>query len=107
MQAASRSARRSRCSTSRNARTPPSDESKPPSNLTTTGFPLAGDRPGNGNIGSFMAGGLTEIARIGFDNQILHDIRHLSYIRQPAAHNPGARLMQRFSGSAVVGGVFG
>jgi hypothetical protein len=24
--------------------------------LTTTGFPLAGDRPGNGNIGSFMAG---------------------------------------------------
>ena len=38
-------------STSRNARTPPSDESKPPStNLTTTGFPLAGDRPGNGNI---------------------------------------------------------
>src|SRR5208337_4844586 len=88
-QAASRSARRRRCSTSRKARTPPSDESKPPSNLTTTGFPPAGDRPGNGRIGSFMGGGLTEIARIGFDNQILRDIRYLSYIRQPAAHNPG------------------
>jgi len=24
--------------------------------LTTTGFPPAGDRPGNGSIGSFMAG---------------------------------------------------
>src|SRR5208283_177959 len=36
--------------------------------------------------------GLTEIARIGFDNQILRDIRHLSYIRQPAAHNPGSLL---------------
>jgi len=24
--------------------------------LTTTGFPPAGDRPGNGSIGSFIAG---------------------------------------------------
>jgi len=56
MQAASRLARRSRCSTSRNAKTPPSEESKPPSNLTSTCLPETGDNPGNGNIGSFMAG---------------------------------------------------
>ena len=55
MQAASRSATRSRCSTSRNARTPPSDDSRPPSNLTTTGLPEADDRPGSGSIESFMA----------------------------------------------------
>ena len=55
MQAASQLATRSRCSTSRNARTPPSDDSRPPSNLTTTGLPEADDRPGSGSVGSFMA----------------------------------------------------
>ena len=56
MQAASRSATRSRCSTSRNARTPPSDEDDAAAvNLTTTGLPEADDRPGSGSIGSFMA----------------------------------------------------
>ena len=67
MQAASRSATRSRCSTSRNARTPPSDDSRPPSNLTTTGLPEAD----------------------GFDNQILRKLNRLSHIRQPAVHNAG------------------
>src|SRR5260370_28932306 len=56
MQAASRSATRRRCSTSRNARIPPSDDSRPPSNLTTTGLPLTDDKPGSGSIESFMAG---------------------------------------------------
>ena len=56
MQAASRSATRRRCSTSRNARTPPSDDKSPPSNLTTTDLPETDDRPGNGSVGSFMAG---------------------------------------------------
>src|SRR5271165_627753 len=56
MQAASRSATPRRWSTSRNARTPPSDDNKPPSNLTSTRLPETGDNPGNGNIGSFMAG---------------------------------------------------
>ena len=54
MQSASRSATRSRCSTSRNARTPPSDDSRPPSNLTTTGLPEADDEPGS-SIELFMA----------------------------------------------------
>ena len=39
MQAASRSATRSRCSISRNTRTPPSDDSRPPSNWATTVLP--------------------------------------------------------------------
>jgi hypothetical protein len=56
MQAASRSATRRRCSTSRNTRPPPSDESKPPSNWATTALPETGDRPGGGSIGSVMAG---------------------------------------------------
>jgi hypothetical protein len=50
------SATRRRWSTSRNARTPPSDDNKPPSNLTSTRLPETGDNPGNGDIGSFMAG---------------------------------------------------
>ena len=54
MQAASRSATRSRCSTSRNARNR-IDDSRPPSNLTTTGLPEADDRPGSGSIELFMA----------------------------------------------------
>jgi hypothetical protein len=29
------------------------------------------------------------MARIGFDNQILHQISELNYIRQPALHNAG------------------
>lgn len=40
----------------RNARTPPSEDSKPPSKSTTTFLPEKGDRPGNGSIGSGMAG---------------------------------------------------
>jgi hypothetical protein len=37
-----------------------------------------------------MAGAASvEIARIGFDNQILREISRLSHPRQPAAHNPG------------------
>jgi hypothetical protein len=50
--------------------------------------PLAGDSPGNGSIGSIMVG-VAEIAWIGFDNQILREIRYLRYIRQPAANNAG------------------
>jgi uncharacterized protein (UPF0335 family) len=30
-----------------------------------------------------------EMAGIGFDNQILHQISKLNYIRQPALHNTG------------------
>ena len=56
MHAASRSATRSRPSISRNANTPPSDDSSPASNLTTTGLPEMEDRPGSGSIGSTMAG---------------------------------------------------
>jgi hypothetical protein len=33
--------------------------------------------------------GLAEIARIGLDNQILHEISYLRHTRQPAMHNPG------------------
>jgi hypothetical protein len=32
---------------------------------------------------------LPELARIGFDNQILHQISDLSHIRQQALHNAG------------------
>src|SRR6266550_1215247 len=45
---------RSRCSTSRSIRTPPSDDNKPPSNVATTDFPETGDRPGNGSIELIM-----------------------------------------------------
>jgi len=45
-----------RCSASRNARTPPSDDNSPPSNLATTALPSTGDRSASGNIGSVMAG---------------------------------------------------
>ncbi len=45
-----------RCSASRNARTPPSDDNSPPSNLATTALPSTGDKPASGNIGSVMAG---------------------------------------------------
>jgi hypothetical protein len=41
---------------SRKTRIPPSDDSRPPSNLTTTFLPATGDRPDSGGIGSFMAG---------------------------------------------------
>jgi hypothetical protein len=37
-----------------------------------------------------MAGvALPEMARIGFDNQILHQISELNYTRQPQLHNTG------------------
>lgn len=82
--------RHSRCSTSRNARMPPSEVSWPPSNLTTIGLPLTDDKPGSGSIGSFMAGVVQLKSReLGFDNQILREIRYLGYIRQPSAHNTG------------------
>ena len=56
MQAAMRSATRRRCSTSRNIRTPPSDDNRPASNLATIVLPPTGDRPGSGSIGLIMAG---------------------------------------------------
>ena len=56
MQAAIRSATRRRPSISRKVKIPPSEESRPPSNLTTTFLPATGDRPASGSIGSFMAG---------------------------------------------------
>ena len=56
MQAASRSATRSRCSTSRKTKMPASDDSRPPSNLATTVLPPTGDRPGSDNIELVMAG---------------------------------------------------
>src|ERR1700730_3057 len=55
MQPAKRSAMRSRCSTSRSIRTPPSDDNKPPSNVATTDLPETGDRPGNGSVELIMA----------------------------------------------------
>ena len=57
---------------------------QPPSNLAATALPSTGDKPASGNIGSC---GLAEIARIGFDNQILHEIRYLRHIGQPAMNN--------------------
>jgi hypothetical protein len=54
MQPAKRSATRSRCSTSRSIRTPPSDDKKPPSNVATTDLLETGDRPGNGRIDLIM-----------------------------------------------------
>src|SRR5215204_702692 len=56
MQAANRSAIRSRFSTSRSASTPPSDDNSPPSNLATTALPATGDSPGSGSVWSVMAG---------------------------------------------------
>src|SRR5208282_3806268 len=56
MQAASRSATRRRCSTSRKTKMPASDDSSPPSNLAITVLPPTGDRPGSGSIESVMAG---------------------------------------------------
>jgi len=53
---ASRSETRSRPSISRNANTPPSDDSGRASNLTTTGLPETDDRPGSGSKEKFMAG---------------------------------------------------
>jgi hypothetical protein len=43
-----------------------------------TGLPLTDGKPGSGSIGTFMAG---VAAWISFDNQILREIRYLSYIR--------------------------
>src|SRR5256886_14512769 len=51
---------RSRCSTSRRIRTPPSDDNKPPSNVATTDLPQTGDRPGNGSIELIMADGVSQ-----------------------------------------------
>ncbi len=61
---ASRSSTRRRCSTSRKARTPPSDESRPPSNLVTIVLPETGDdKPCSGSIESIMAGGASRKRR--------------------------------------------
>src|ERR1700730_16475937 len=46
---------RSRCSTSRSIRTPPPEDTKPPSNVATTDLPETGDRPGNGSVELIMA----------------------------------------------------
>jgi hypothetical protein len=54
-QAARRSATRIRRSTSRNAGTPPSDDSKPSSSSTATDPPEIDDRPRSGSVGSFTA----------------------------------------------------
>ena len=65
---------------------------QPPSNLATTALPSTGDKPASGNYRIGHGGcGLAEIARIGFDNQILHEIRYLRHIRQPAMNNAGQR----------------
>src|SRR5271166_2331500 len=90
MHAASRSATRSRCWTSRNAKTPPSDDSNPPSNLTTTDLPETDDQTGQRQHRIVHGGcGSPEVARIGFDNQILHEISRLGHSRLPTTHNAG------------------
>ena len=38
------------------ARTPPFDDSMPPSKRAITDLPRTGDRPGSGSVGSLMAG---------------------------------------------------
>jgi hypothetical protein len=69
---------------------PPSDDSRPPSNLAVIVLPETGDRLGSGSIESIMAGVvLSEMARVGVDNQTIREIRYLSHIRQLALHNPG------------------
>jgi hypothetical protein len=85
-----RSATRSRCSTSRSARMPPSDDSEPPSNLTTTDLSATGDRPDRDGVKSFTADVVSqEMARMGLDNRILRQFMRLSFIRQPAVHISG------------------
>ena len=82
-----------RSSTSRNTRTPPSDDKSPPSNLTTTDLPETDDRPGNGSVGSFMAGMARLKSRKSASiTRILRKFSRLSYTRQPPTHNPGSRM---------------
>src|SRR5271169_6733634 len=74
MQAAMRSATRRRPSISRKVKIPPSDDRRPPSNLAITFLPETDDRPGNGNIGSFMAG-------VAFTESRVVLIRHQNHTR--------------------------
>src|SRR3954453_203699 len=56
MHHARRSATRSRFSTSARARTPPFEDSIPPSKRATTDLLRTDDKPVSGSVGSFMAG---------------------------------------------------
>ena len=63
-QAARRLAMLRRASISRNATTPPSDESLPPSKRAMMGLPQTGDRPGSAGVDSTLAGMASEIDRV-------------------------------------------
>jgi hypothetical protein len=68
MHAASRDAMASRCSTSRNANSPPSDDILLPSNRATIALPWTGDRPGKkGDKSSFDGHALPGSDGIGFN----------------------------------------
>jgi hypothetical protein len=85
MQAASRDAIASRCSTSRNASNPPSDDMLAPSKRATIVLPQTGDRPGNIGVDSTLTGMLFwGPDGIGFNTKILHRISGLYHARQPS-----------------------
>jgi len=81
MQAAMRSATRRRPSISRKVKIPPSDDRRPPSNLTTTFLPETGERPGSGSIGSLIAGvAFLKVALFRFVVKIIREINDVGYI---------------------------
>jgi len=84
MQAANRPATSRRCSTSRKASSPPSDERWPPSKRAITGLPPTGDKLGSAGVVSTLAGMALRILRIGLENHILRRIKGLYHARQPS-----------------------
>src|ERR1700730_8313323 len=86
---------RSRCSTSRSIRTPPSDDNKPPSNVATTDLPETGDRPGNGSVELIMADVVSQKC-CGFESitRILRPIESLRDIWILAANYNGEGFLE-------------
>ena len=64
--------------------TPPSDDSRPPSNAAVSFLPrTAGNQNGRSRIvGHGGCGRLERWTRVGFSNQILRHINRLGYVRQ-------------------------
>ena len=65
--------------------TPPSDDSRPPSKAAVIFLPPTAGKVKGSIVTSVMAGVACGdgVAGIGINNQILHDIIPLRYIRQP------------------------
>ena len=83
MQAPRRDAMASRCSTSRSANSPPSDDMQAASKRASITLPPTGDKPGSIGVDSTLTGMRSGIRWEWFNTQILHRISGLSHARQP------------------------